>query len=283
MADRKPPGRFPPDIDLSVPSVARMSDYILKGKDNFEVDRAAVDSLLERVPEMFRSSYDSRAFLTRAVEAVAARGLDQFLDIGAGLPTTENTHQVARRVRPDARTVYVDNDPIVLAHGRAILADNPGTAVVLADIRDTDDLMSRVAATRIVDPDRPVCLMLVSLLQCVPDAHDPFDLLRDLLGRVAPGSALIYSHMVSDDPATREWLTGKVHSLGTAWGRVRTPEEAGAAFSGLDLLDPASDAGGGRARPVDCATWRVPGRQPADRPLDPAQRVWETAGVAFVY
>ncbi|MFC3994304.1 SAM-dependent methyltransferase [Nocardiopsis sediminis] len=283
MADREPPGRFPPDIDLSVPSVARMYDYILKGKDNFEVDRAAVDAMLERVPEMFRFSYDSRAFLTRAVETVAAQGLDQFLDLGAGLPTNENTHQVARRVRPGARTVYVDNDPIVLAHGRAILADNPGTAFVLADIRDTDRLVSRVAATQLIDLDRPVCLMLVSLLQCVPDAHDPFGLLRRLLERLAPGSALIYSHMVSDDPATRTWLTEKVLSLGTAWGRVRTPEEAGAAFTGLDLVDPDLGAGGGPPRPVDCATWRTPGEPPADRPRGPAQRVWETAGVAFTF
>jgi hypothetical protein len=279
MADRETPGTFPPNLDLTVPSVARMYDYVLQGKDNFEVDRKTIDAMLVELPEIFQFCHDNRRFLARAVEYVAGRGVDQFLDLGAGLPTVDNTHQVAQRARPGARVVYVDNDPIVLAHGRAILAENPDTTVITADLRDTDAVLDHPDTTRLLDLDRPVCVMLVSLLHCIPDADDPFGIVRRLMDRLPSGSAVIFSHIVSDDPEAGEWLTQRVLAAGTEWGRVRSPEEVAATAEGLDLVSPSADDGGTPIL-VDCATWRVPGTTPLARPADPEQRMWEHAGVA---
>ncbi|TQN31600.1 S-adenosyl methyltransferase [Haloactinospora alba] len=272
MTEHQTRNDFPPEIDMKTPSVARMYDYLLKGKDNFEIDRRAVEEMLKQIPEMFRFSHDNRAFLSRAVEYVSHEGIDQFLDLGAGLPTAENTHEVAQRVNPDARVIYVDKDPIVLAHGRAILEDNPNTSVITADITDTDAVLEESVSTSILDFDRPVCVMLVSMLHCIPDEQDPFGLVHRIFDRLTPGSALIYSHLVSNEAESRQWLTDKVHSLGTEWGRVRTPEEAGRVFQGLNVVDPGE---------VDCATWRAPERHPSRVPQDPGQRIWEHSGVAF--
>ena len=175
-------------------------------------------------------------FLTR-------QGIDQFLDLGAGLPTVENTHHVAQRVNPDARVVYVDNDPIVPAHGRALLAENENTTVMMANIRNSDEIVASDEAQRLIDFDR-----------------------------LAPGSALVFSQIVSDDAEAAEWLTGVVLSLGTEWGRVRSRAEVDRVFDGLELVEPGA---------VDCATWRNPAQPPSKTPSDPNQKLFEYAGVAF--
>lgn len=276
MADR-----FPPHIDMDTPSIARMYDYLLGGKDNFEADRKACEELAAGIPELVAFANDNRAFLGRAVEYVSERGVEQFLDLGAGLPTTENTHHVAQRANPRARVVYVDHDPIVLAHGRALVTDSAGTTFLMADIRDTDQILGAPETQELIDPDLPVCLMLVSLLHCLPDESDPFGMIRSLMDRLAPGSCVIFSHIVSDDTEAAAWMTEKILSFGTPWGRVRSPEEASVVFSGLDLVSPWNDGRDQGPYTVDCATWRHPDRDPLFRPADPGIKRWELSGVAF--
>ncbi|MFE6387810.1 SAM-dependent methyltransferase [Nocardiopsis dassonvillei] len=272
---------FPPNIDMETPSIARMYDYLLGGKDNFEADRKACEALADGVPELVAFANDNRAYLSRAVEYVAAQGVEQFLDLGAGLPTANNTHHAAQQANPRARVVYVDHDPIVLAHGRALISDSGQTSFLLADIRDTEEILGSPETTRLIDTDLPVCVMLVSLLHCIPDDSDPFGMVRALMDRLAPGSCLISSHIVSDDPASAAWMTDKILSFGTPWGRVRSPEEASAVFDGLDLASPWTDGRDGGPRAVDCATWRHPDIDPVFRPADPKVKLWELAGVAF--
>ncbi|ADH67703.1 MULTISPECIES: SAM-dependent methyltransferase [Nocardiopsis] len=272
---------FPPNIDMETPSIARMYDYLLGGKDNFEADRKACEALADGIPELVAFANDNRAYLSRAVEYVAAQGVEQFLDLGAGLPTANNTHHAAQQANPRARVVYVDHDPIVLAHGRALISDSGQTSFLLADIRDTEEILSSPETTRLIDTDLPVCVMLVSLLHCIPDDSDPFGMVRALMDRLAPGSCLISSHIVSDDPASAVWMTDKILSFGTPWGRVRSPEEASAVFDGLDLASPWTDGRDGGPRAVDCATWRHPDIDPVFRPADPKVKLWELAGVAF--
>ncbi|ASU58785.1 MULTISPECIES: SAM-dependent methyltransferase [Nocardiopsis] len=272
---------FPPNIDMETPSIARMYDYLLGGKDNFEADRKACEALADGVPELVAFANDNRAYLSRAVEYVAAQGVEQFLDLGAGLPTANNTHHAAQQANPRARVVYVDHDPIVLAHGRALISDSGQTSFLLADIRDTEEILGSPETTRLIDTDLPVCVMLVSLLHCIPDDSDPFGMVRALMDRLAPGSCLISSHIVSDDPASAAWMTDKILSFGTPWGRVRSPEEASAVFDGLELASPWTDGRDGGPRAVDCATWRHPEIDPVFRPADPKVKLWELAGVAF--
>jgi hypothetical protein len=272
---------FPPNIDMETPSIARMYDYLLGGKDNFEADRKACEALADGVPELVAFANDNRAYLSRAVEYVAAQGVEQFLDLGAGLPTANNTHHAAQQANPRARVVYVDHDPIVLAHGRALISDSGQTSFLLADIRDTEEILGSPETIRLIDTDLPVCVMLVSLLHCIPDDSDPFGMVRALMDRLAPGSCLISSHIVSDDPASAVWMTDKILSFGTPWGRVRSPEEASAVFDGLDLASPWTDGRDEGPRAVDCATWRHPDIDPVFRPADPKVKLWELAGVAF--
>ncbi|WP_150239707.1 SAM-dependent methyltransferase [Nocardiopsis quinghaiensis] len=272
---------FPPNIDMETPSIARMYDFLLGGKDNFEVDRKACEALADGIPELVAFANDNRAYLSRAVEHVAAQGVEQFLDLGAGLPTANNTHHAAQRANPRARVLYVDHDPIVLAHGRALLSDSAGTAFLLADIRDTDRILGAPETTRLIDTDQPVCVMLVSLLHCLPDESDPFGMVRSLMDRLAPGSCVIFSHIVSDEPASAAWMTDKILSFGTSWGRARSPEEASMVFEGLELASPWLDGRDEGPFTVDCATWRMPGTEPRFRPEDPKVKLWELSGVAF--
>ncbi len=161
-------------IDVTIPSVARMYDYYLGGKDNYAVDRAACEELDQVVPSTRALAVNNRRFLRRVVRWLAEeQGVRQFIDHGSGLPTQDNVHEVAQRVAPDARVVYIDNDPIVLAHGRALLEENRNTAVIQADMRDTDGILGHPEVTRLIDFDRPVAALFVSVLHCIPDEDDP--------------------------------------------------------------------------------------------------------------
>ncbi len=276
MADR-----FPPHINMDTPSIARMYDYLLGGKDNFEADRKACEELAAGVPELVTLSRDNRAFLGRAVEYVSGQGVEQFLDLGAGLPTSETTHHFAQRTNPGARVVYVDHDPIVLAHGRALVTDSTGTAFLDADVRDTARILDSRESQQLLDLDLPVCVMMLSLLHCLPDDSDPFGLARSFVDRLAPGSCLVFSHIVADDPGAATWMTDKIHSFGTPWGRVRGPAEAAAAFTGLVPVSPWNDGRDGGPELVDCATWRNPEADPRGRPADAEAKLWTAAGIAF--
>ncbi len=273
------PTRVPPEIDMSVPTAARVYDAALGGKDNFDVDRQALTQLEQVSPGLLGQAPVNRAFLSRSVRYVARAGVRQFLDLGSGLPTAENTHQIVQRVHPDASVVYVDNDPIVLAHGRAILADLPSTTVTTADMTDVAEVLQAEETQRLIDFSQPVCLMLVGLLHCIPDEKDPFGAVRAYVDHLPAGSWMVFSAFVSDDETTAREFTEKVHSLGTAWGRVRAPEEAAAVFDSMELVSPSTDDSFPPV-PVECSTWRNDEAAPEPRPANPETLLWETSGVA---
>ncbi|WP_245966820.1 SAM-dependent methyltransferase [Sphaerisporangium album] len=227
-------------IDPTTPSVARMYDYYLGGKDNFAADREAAEKIMKLVPNAREIALANRAFLRRAVRAMVESGIDQFLDIGTGLPTQENVHQVAQRVNPDARVVYVDNDPIVLAHARALLADNRRTVVISADMRDPEGILRHEAVRAHLDFDRPVGVLLLAILHFVVDDAECARIVATLRRAVAPGSTLAISHVTSGDLTEEEVRQGRdVYTATPAGGIVpRTHAQVRSNFEGFDLLPP---------------------------------------------
>jgi hypothetical protein len=236
--------QVPPGVDTSVPSIARVYDAVLGGKDNYEVDRAVRDQLFAMGPEAVHLARDNRAWLARVVRYLAGTvGVDQFLDCGSGLPTADNTHQVAQRVDPDARVVYVDNDPIVLAHGRALLADDASTAFVHADIRDPAAVLAAPEVRDLLDLTRPVGLLHVGILHHVNDDEGPYDVLRGYVDALAPGSHVAVSHFYTPDDggplAERAAAVEKVLLGGELGrGRFRTRTEIQRFFDGLEPVEP---------------------------------------------
>ncbi|MFE6868377.1 SAM-dependent methyltransferase [Kitasatospora sp. NPDC057692] len=195
----------PTELDTGVPHTARMYDYYLGGKDNFEADRKAAEAAIAAYPALPLLARTNREFLGRAVEFAAGRGIRQFLDIGTGIPAVGSTSEVARRAAPDARVVYVDNDPIVATHARALLAGHPAghTSVIEADLREPEAILDHPALRDAVDLAEPVALMLVAVLHFIRDEDGAERIVRTLREALAPGSALILSHG-SPDFASRE-------------------------------------------------------------------------------
>ncbi|MFB4302995.1 SAM-dependent methyltransferase [Actinomadura sp. NTSP31] len=228
----------PQGIDVATPHIARIYDYWLGGKDNFASDRAAAEQVMLATPTIKPGVTANRAFLSRAVRHMVGEGVAQFLDIGTGIPTANNTHMVAQDADPKSRVVYVDNDPIVLVHARALLSGvTAPTSFVDADLRDTGRILEEAA--RLLDFDRPVGLLLIAVLHCVPDDDDPRGIVRTLLDALAPGSFLAITHPGIDQ--LPEQMAAAEDALTKAMGfRVtfRTHEGVSAFFSGLDLLDP---------------------------------------------
>jgi SAM-dependent methyltransferase len=260
----------PDAIDTKVPSVARMYDYFLGGDDNYQSDRDACAELLEQVPSTKTLAVNNRHFLRRVVRVLAAEhGVRQFIDHGSGLPTQDNVHQVAQSVDPSSRVVYVDNDPIVLAHGRALLEENDRTAVIQADMRDTEGIFGHDETRRLIDFSQPVAALFVSVMHCIPDDSDPAALVRSVAERLVPGSFLVVCQLVSDRPEIRKFVTDfMAETTGGNWGRVREEHEVTEFFSGLEILEPGL---------VEVSTWRP------DNDLAPTQLTdeWiEWGGVA---
>jgi hypothetical protein len=215
-------------------------DVMLGGKDNYEVDRRVAEGLLEIIPSMRLVARQNRAFLGRAVRYLAGEaGVRQFLDIGTGLPTVDNTHEVAQRAAPDARIVYVDNDPLVLAHARALLTSSPEgrTDYIDADLRDPDRIIAE--AGRTLDLDRPVALMLLNILGHVPEHADACSIVARLMGALPAGSFLAIAD--GTDVITGEAFAGAIdmwNQASPAAYHLRTPELIAGYFEGLDLLEP---------------------------------------------
>ena len=258
-------GRVPAGVDTSTPSIARVYDYLLGGKDNFACDREVADRLRAEVPEAPVMAAQNRAFLGRVVRFLADRGITQFVDIGAGLPTRHNVHQVAQSVNPDARVAYVDNDPIVLAHARALLAENQHTIAVDGDLRDPATILADPDLNKLIDLDRPVAFLLIGILYFFADADRPFDIVDQLKAAMPPGSYLAISHVVSDyDLAgitrAQEIYRGFLHRSGDA---RRTRAQVQTFFDGLDLVEPGL---------VCVRDWHD------DRP-DPSPLTWMVGGV----
>ncbi|MEV6594748.1 SAM-dependent methyltransferase [Streptomyces acidicola] len=237
-------------IDVTQPSVARMHNYYLGGKDNYPADRGACEQLLERAPSAQILTINNRRFLERVVGCLAQdHGVHQFLDFGSGLPTQDNVHEIAQRIDPACRVAYIDNDPMVLAYGRALLEDNDQTIVVQADLRAPEAIMDAPRVADLIDFTQPVACLFVSVLHCIPDDDNPADLMRRVATRLVPGSFLAISQLVSHDRTTRCSITAFMHeSTGGNWGRVRSPEDIDRFFTGLDVLEPGlGDVAGWRA------------------------------------
>jgi hypothetical protein len=234
------PGAAALGFDTSVAHPARIWDYFLGGKDNFTADRVAAQGVLEVMPAMAMVARAGRAFLAAAVHYLATDGgIGQFLDIGTGLPTANNTHEVAQRANEQARIVYVDNDPIVLSHARALLTSGPGgkTAYVDADIRDTGRVLAEAART--LDFTQPVAVMLLAVLHFVPDGDEPYKITAKLMDALPAGSFLVLSHATSDiqsGPVAAG--TERYNQRSAIPITPRTRAQVSRFFDGMQIIDP---------------------------------------------
>jgi hypothetical protein len=229
----------PSRIDTSVPHSARIWNYWLGGKDNYAVDRAAGDAYRETFPGIVDIARASRYFLARGVRHLAGEaGIRQFLDVGTGLPTVDNTHEVAQRVAPEARVVYVDNDPLVLLHAHALLTSSPegATEYIEADLHEPEKLLGAAGGT--LDLDRPAAVILSDVLGHVTDDAVARDLVRRLMAGLAPGSHLLLSHGVAENRAAVEAQREYNENSGAVPYTLRTREQIETLFDGLDVLFP---------------------------------------------
>ncbi|GAA2039611.1 SAM-dependent methyltransferase [Catenulispora yoronensis] len=261
------PDWVPPVIDTSVAHPARMYDYYLGGKDNYAADREAAEKVLAVLPEARAMALANRAFLGRAVRYLARAGVRQFLDIGTGIPGPGSTSETAHEVAPDAHIVYVDNDPIVLTHARALLAaDSPGlTTVVQADLRQPDDILSHPKVREVIDFDRPVAVLLVAVLHFIRPEDEPAVIVERLKQNLAPGSYLVVSHGTGDFDPRRSEAAVRGYDKATAPFVVRDLKEVSGFFDGLDLVEPGV---------VQLPWWRPDGDVP-----EGSERIWLYAGI----
>ena len=255
-----------PQGSVDVPNGARIYDYMLGGKENYAADRAAAQAMLDANPAAWRTAQANRAFLGRAVRLAAVEGgVRQFLDIGTGLPTQQNVHQVAREAAPESRTVYVDHDPVVVAQANALLAATDRVGVVQGDLRRPQEILADPTTRRMIDFAEPVGVLLVAVLHFVADEDDPAAILATLREAMAPGSHLIISHTIDE---------GAGHVIGTARSGFRragsplfprTRAQVERFFDGFELLQPGL---------VDVHAWR-----PGDADEDPGgSSAWVLAG-----
>jgi hypothetical protein len=226
----------PPEIDETKPSIARVYDAVLGGDHNFPVDRAIAAESLRIVPEIGDVGRYNRAVLGRGVRYMAQAGIRQFLDLGSGLPTVQNTHQVAQAAAPDSRVAYVDIDPIVLAHGRELLAADDRAAVIMADLRDPGSVLEHPQVNRLIDFDQPVGLMLLGVIHHLNDEEDPAGIVQSYLDAIPQGSYLFLTHFCATSPEAALLEKALLTDLGT--GRFRTLEEITAYFDGLEPVEP---------------------------------------------
>jgi hypothetical protein len=230
----------PPGIDTSVAHPARIYDHLLGGKDNYEVDRRTAERLLAVVPEVGHTARRNREFIARAVRYVVGDlGIDQIVDIGTGIPTAPAVHAVAREIDPGVRVAYVDNDPIVLAHDRALLAREPGVLTVLGDLTDPPSVLEHPEIAQLVDWSRPVGLLLAAVFHFVPDERDPLAMLAAYRERLAPGSAVVISLATSEGyPAEVAQRVREVYRTAAAPLVPRTRAQIERFFTGLRVVEP---------------------------------------------
>ena len=259
-------------FDTSVAHQARVYDYMIGGKDNYAADRAAADASIKIWPDIALGAQANRAFLGRAVRYLAAdAGIRQFLDIGTGIPTADNTHQVAQAIAPESRVVYVDYDPIVLAHARALLTSHQAgaTEYIDADIRNTRSVLDQ--ASQLLDFTKPVAVTMLALLHALPDSDDPYAIVAKLMDAVPPGSYLAISHAAADllDPEILRRIKEAWHGKMQQQIIWRTREQVARFFAGTDLVEPGlvrveewrPDPGADDGRKF--AGWAAVGRKPA--------------------
>jgi len=255
--------------DAMVPSPARMYDYLIGGKDNLAVDRAAAQELMSAFPGVRRVALANRGFLVRALWFLAAQGIRQYIDLGTGFPTSPNVHEVARQVLPDARVVYVDNDAVVTAHNRALRATMPGVVAVHGDIRRPDEILGDPDLLSVIDFAEPVAVLLVAVLHFITPDEDPASIVAAFRDRLAPGSYLAISHGVSDNTSPRviKKITSAYDSASSPV-TARTAADVAAFFEGCELVEPGV---------VDVTRWR-PERRTRSQGLQVAAGVGRKLG-----
>ena len=253
----------PPGIDTRIPNMARMYDYALGGKDNFAADREAVEKLFSFSPENKYVPRANRRFLGRAVRFAAARDISQFLDLGTGLPSQGHVHEVVAEINPGARVVYVDYDPVVVNHARALLVDSHSVSAVQADVRDPEGILAHPGVTGLIDFSRPVAVLFVAVLHGIPDRDDPAGIVRAFAGCMAPGSYLILSHLTSEGhPPALVAQKEEIFARSNAPVSYRSRAEILRMFNGFNLVEPGLTA---------VTQWRG---DELDRKLDAAGQWW---------
>jgi hypothetical protein len=256
-------------IDLDRPSAARVYDFYLGGFHNFEVDREMGRQAVRMWPELPEIMQANRGFLRRAVQHLAGLGIRQFLDLGSGIPTVGNVHEVAQRAAEDVKVVYVDNDPVAVDHSRAILAGDPRTAVVEADLRDPDSVLADPAVGKLLDLDQPVAVLMVAVLHFVGDDADPAGIVGRFRDATVPGSHLVLSHATAGADRAAEDRAAEHRGL---YRQTATPmtmrdqDQVAALFAGYELIEPGV---------VYLPEWRPEPGPPEDRP----ERFTGVAGV----
>jgi S-adenosyl methyltransferase len=264
------PGWVPPEVDTGKANTARVYDYWLGGSHNFRADQDAARALIALDPNMRATMRANRAFLGRAVRYLAGEaGIRQFLDIGSGIPTEQNVHQVAQAVAPGARVVYVDNDEVAVAHSRLMLEDNPDATIVHADLREPAKILADPETQLLIDFSRPVAVLLVAVLHFIPDSGQPQQIIATLREAMAPGSYLVICHACRDaSPGLAAQHETVYSSRVAAQLCLRTREQISQFFDGFTLIEPG-------------VTWLPQWRpnHPDDVPEDP-WKYWGLAGVA---
>jgi SAM-dependent methyltransferase len=232
------PTWVPSEVDLTRPSAARVYDYYLGGSHNLDVDRRMAREAISMWPDLPVIMQSNRAFLRRAVRYLSGQGITQFLDIGSGIPTVGNVHEVAQHSSPQARVAYVDRDPVAVAHSRAILAGDDRTVVVHADLRDGDRILDEPSVQATIDVERPVAVLMVAVLHFVPDEDDPAGAVARLRDRLAPGSHLVVSHASAEGRPEVAGAHRELYRRTATPMTMRTPAEIARFFDGFDLVDP---------------------------------------------
>ncbi|MDQ2875848.1 MAG: SAM-dependent methyltransferase [Actinomycetota bacterium] len=228
-----------PGVDPSRPSVARVYDYLLGGTDNFAADRAAAEMLTSLSPELVDAAFANRSFHRRAARWIAGQGVGQFIDLGSGLPAAGNTHDIVREARPGARVAYVDNDPMVLAYGRALLGADEAATVILGDLRDPGSVLGSAGLRGLIDFTEPVGLLVTAVLHFVSDESDPAGLIAAYAAALAPGSYVALSHMTGEHkpPKAVQALT-RVGAQAAGGAYLRSRAEVRRLFGALPLVPP---------------------------------------------
>jgi hypothetical protein len=257
-----------PGVDTERANVARVYDYLLGGTHNFAVDRDVARATMGIIPGVRDMARSNRALLGRAVRFLADAGIRQFLDIGSGVPTEGNVHEIARAVAPESRVVYVDTDPVAIAHSRSILAGDERAAVIEADLREPEAILGHPEVGRLIDFEEPVGLLLVSVLHFIGDDEYPGDLVERLAKPLVPGSYVTISHGTYDSaPASSIEAIRKLYERATAPAHFRGHADIHAFFDGLDLVEPGL---------VFVPEWRPDGPDPY---IGRANQSWSYAGI----
>jgi hypothetical protein len=246
----------PPPVDVTRPSMARVFDYLLGGRLHFAADRRAAQAVLDRFPQATQLAKDTRDLVRRAVEHLAGAGVRQFIDLGSGLPSSGSAHEVAHRIDPTARVVYVDRDPMVLTHARTLDTDEVTTAALFADVRDTAAVLEHPVTRRLVDFERPLAVLASGVLHHLSDA-DAAATAAGVVERLPPGSYLLLGHYVDDGRSGGAQIEKATRHLGLGTYRYRTWDELRALLAGLELLDPGL---------VYANDWRPDAASPRDSP-----------------